>query len=104
MQARMQGGLVQGSAQAETASSHVQVGSQSAVLGQDRTRLMTDINSTIIENNAMKEAYGYHSKAAGEYQEAAYAERAGELGAASSVVGGIGQLAKILGPLAIGAA
>ena len=96
MQARMQGGLMQGAQQGAESMGGVVVGAGSAATDSDRTRAFSDINSQMIENNAAKEAYGLRGQAANLNTQAAAEDNnitAIEVGAGISILGSMGSLA-----------
>ena len=98
---RQAGSLMIGEQQAGEAEARVSTGSQSAVDNMLRTRLNSDINAKIVANNALKEAYGYRAKQSEELGQSAQAVQAGYMGAAASIIGGVGKMVGTFGPGAI---
>lgn len=82
---------------AEAASgTDVNVGSNADIAQQ--TMQFTDLDREIIRNDALREAYGLRTKEQQVRQEGEYAAQAGRNSMLGSFIGGIGQVAGIIGP------
>ena len=99
--ARGRGSQIIGHQKTAYASGNVSVGSGSAVQAEAQTRYFSDMDEIIIRNNAAREAMGYRIKANLFRTEGAMAAQGAENDAASSLIGGFGQVAGIAGRWAV---
>lgn len=86
-----EGSRIASQQQAVAASSGQDVSTGSAAALQQTTRVLSEMDALEALNNAAREARGYRIQASESLRQGAQAERAGKLGAAGTLLGGIGQ-------------
>lgn len=97
--ARTRGTQTEASQTADYSAAGVDVHSGSAADVGASTEAVSELDAELAKNNAMREAFGYESRASEFRRQAQYTRQEGDIGEVTSILGGVTQGASYLRPL-----